>query len=190
MSATTTAQSPAGGTRPSALRAPGAGRVIDSRRHPPPTRRQSVSAPSRDAVSALMPQLKQDLARLVAIPSISKLGLPRGDATGAPRDARRDRRAASRARRPARHARASGHRAGHPRRDPGARRSADRPSLRALRRRAGRRRVEVGVARRSRRPSETERSTGAARPTRSRTSSMHVGALRRGRASRRWGSRS
>ena len=35
-----------------------------------------MSAPSRDAISALMPQLKLDLTRLVAIPSISKLGFP------------------------------------------------------------------------------------------------------------------
>ncbi len=33
-------------------------------------------SPSRDAVSALMPQLKEELARLVAIPSLSEWGFP------------------------------------------------------------------------------------------------------------------
>jgi hypothetical protein len=35
-----------------------------------------MHAPSRDTVAALMPQLKGDLARLVAIPSVSALGYP------------------------------------------------------------------------------------------------------------------
>jgi acetylornithine deacetylase/succinyl-diaminopimelate desuccinylase-like protein len=35
-----------------------------------------MSAPSRERVAALMPQLKSDLARLVAIPSLSKWGFP------------------------------------------------------------------------------------------------------------------
>ena len=35
-----------------------------------------MSPPSRDAIASLMPQLKQDLARLVAIPSISEWGFP------------------------------------------------------------------------------------------------------------------
>ena len=35
-----------------------------------------MSPPNRDAIAALMPQLKQDLARLVAIPSLSEWGFP------------------------------------------------------------------------------------------------------------------
>jgi len=35
-----------------------------------------LSPPNRDAIAALMPQLKQDLARLVAIPSLSEWGFP------------------------------------------------------------------------------------------------------------------
>jgi len=35
-----------------------------------------LSPPNRDAIASLMPQLKQDLARLVAIPSLSEWGFP------------------------------------------------------------------------------------------------------------------
>ena len=36
-----------------------------------------MSLPTRETVAALMPQLKDELAQLVAIPSISALGYPK-----------------------------------------------------------------------------------------------------------------
>lgn len=35
-----------------------------------------MKAPTRENIAVLMPQLKEDLARLVAIPSVSALGYP------------------------------------------------------------------------------------------------------------------
>ena len=41
----------------------------------------------KERVRGLMPELKADLDRLVAMPSVSEVGLPRGDPAGAPPDA-------------------------------------------------------------------------------------------------------
>ena len=142
-------------------------------------KRQANALPA--TVGSLMPQLKADLARLVAIPSISALGLPGGDAR--PRCSRRydavvellrdagvDR---------------SWRRSSCPdtapvvtRRDPGARRRADGPALQPLRRRRRPATSRSGSRRRSRRPSATARSTAAAAADTKSNILMHVGALR------------
>ena len=73
--------------------------------------------------------------------------LPRANPRAAARGLRRGRRAVPRGRRPhPRAAAAAAHRAGRARRDPGPAGRADRPPVQPLRRRAGRRRVEVAVA--------------------------------------------
>ena len=105
------------------------------------------TTPTADSVRALMPQLQQELAELVAIPCVSASGYP--EETHADLLKARDlivdllRDAGVGADRVAR---AAGNRSDHHGRDPGARRRADGAPLRPLRRRPGGRGVEVGVA--------------------------------------------
>lgn len=47
-----------------------------------------MSVPTRENVSTLMPQLKDELARLVAIPSLSEWGVPGAHPRTAPRRVR------------------------------------------------------------------------------------------------------
>ena len=108
--------------------------------------KKPVSVARVDAAS-LMPQLREELARLVAIPSISAPGYPEethaalGEAYERGRETVR-----GRGRGDPRPTRAAGHRPGVAGRDPGSCRGADGPPLQPLRRRADRRRGEVGVA--------------------------------------------
>jgi hypothetical protein len=123
------------------------------------------------AVHTLMPRLKADLGRLVAIPSISAPGYP--EATRPALLAAYEEVVAL--------CRDAGVSILDPLELPGTAPvvMGEIPApdgapigavVQPLRRRACRRRVEVGSRHRSRRPSGTARSTGAARPTPSRTS--------------------